>query len=74
LIEHLLAMADNYHTVNQLYIQAKDRAEQAEAERDEFRKDAERLKLLFQYWESDDVKKFCEIMAEIRSIDSARNK
>ncbi len=46
LIEHLLAMADNYHTVNQLYIQAKDRAEQAEAERDEFRKDAERYRYL----------------------------
>jgi len=31
LIEHLMAMADNYHTVNQLYIQAKERAEKAEA-------------------------------------------
>lgn len=38
LIEHLLAMADNYHTVNQLYIQANDRAEKAEALAEQNRK------------------------------------
>ena len=40
---------------------------------EELRKDAERCKLLFYYWEINDMEKFCAVIAEIRAIDRARS-
>ena len=48
-------------------------AVKAEAENAELRKDAAACKLLFQYWENNDVEKFCAVIAEIRAIDRARS-
>jgi len=39
---------------------------QLERENEALRKDAERLKKLFEYWEADDKEKFCALIAEIR--------
>jgi len=63
LIEHLMAMADKYHTVNQLYTQAKERAEKADAL-------AEQLAEKVKYYES--ITTGAEHKAVDAAIDSAR--